>query len=45
VDDVCHRGGLMYEKLWGELEALTSWDAEAREHIEQIAADYRGLRK
>ncbi|MGH3254814.1 MAG: helix-turn-helix domain-containing protein [Streptosporangiaceae bacterium] len=33
-----------YEKLWGELEALASWDAEAREHIERIAADYRGLR-
>jgi transcriptional regulator with XRE-family HTH domain len=34
-----------YEKLWGELEALASWDAEAREHIERITADYRGLRK
>ena len=34
----------LYEKLWGELEALASWDAEAREHIERIAADYRGLR-
>jgi transcriptional regulator with XRE-family HTH domain len=34
----------LYEKLWGKLEALASWDAEAREHIEQITADYRGLR-
>jgi transcriptional regulator with XRE-family HTH domain len=34
-----------HEKLWGELEALASWDAEAREHLERIAADYRGLRK
>jgi transcriptional regulator with XRE-family HTH domain len=33
-----------YEKLWGELDVLASWDAEAREHIERIAADYRGLR-
>jgi transcriptional regulator with XRE-family HTH domain len=33
-----------YEKLWGELEALASWDAEAREHVERITADYRGLR-
>ena len=33
-----------YEKLWGELETLASWDAGAREHIERIAADYRGLR-
>jgi transcriptional regulator with XRE-family HTH domain len=35
----------LYEKLWGELEALASWDAGAREHVERIAADYRGLRK
>lgn len=33
-----------YEKLWGELEALASWGAEAREHLERIATDYRGLR-
>lgn len=33
-----------YDKLWGELEALASWDAGAREHIERIAADYRRLR-
>jgi len=33
-----------YEKLWGELEALTSWDAEARGHLERIGADYRRLR-
>jgi transcriptional regulator with XRE-family HTH domain len=33
-----------YEKLWGELEALAVWDAEAREHIERISDDYRGLR-
>lgn len=34
----------LYEKLWGELEALTAWGNEAREHLERIAADYRGLR-
>lgn len=33
-----------YEKLWDELETLASWDAEARENVERIAADYRGLR-
>jgi transcriptional regulator with XRE-family HTH domain len=35
----------LYEKLWGELDVLASWDAEAREHIERIAADYRRLRE
>jgi len=34
----------LYEKLWVELEALTSWGAEARGHLERITADYRGLR-
>jgi hypothetical protein len=34
----------LYEKLWGELEALASWGAEARGHLERITADYRGLR-
>lgn len=33
----------LYEKLWGNLEALASWDAGAREHIDRIAADYRAL--
>ncbi len=33
----------LYEKLWGELEALASWDAEAREHIGRIGADFRAL--
>jgi hypothetical protein len=33
-----------YEKLWGELAALASWETEAREHLERIATDYRGLR-
>ena len=32
-----------YEKIWGELEALAAWDAEAREHIERITAEYRAL--
>jgi transcriptional regulator with XRE-family HTH domain len=32
-----------YEKLWGELEALAGWDAEAREHIDRIAGDFRAL--
>jgi len=34
----------LYEKLWDELTGLASWDAEARSHLERIAADYRGLR-
>jgi len=34
----------LYEKLWSELDAVTAWDSEAREHIERITADYRGLR-
>lgn len=34
----------LYEKLWDELTGLAAWDAEAREHIERIAADYRRLR-
>lgn len=34
----------VYEKLWGELETVTSWNDEAREHLERIAADYRRLR-
>lgn len=33
----------LYEKLWGELEAVAGWDAEAREHIGRIAADFRAL--
>jgi transcriptional regulator with XRE-family HTH domain len=32
-----------YEKLWGELEALASWDTGAREHIGRIAAELRTL--
>ena len=32
-----------YEKLWGELEALATWDAAAREHIARIGADFRAL--
>lgn len=32
-----------YEKLWGELEALAAWNAEAREHIGRIAAELQAL--
>jgi transcriptional regulator with XRE-family HTH domain len=32
-----------HEKLWGELEALATWDADARDHIGRIATDFRSL--
>jgi hypothetical protein len=33
----------LYEKLFGELEALAVFGTEAREHLTRIAADYRAL--
>lgn len=33
----------LYEKLWGELEALAAWDTEARQHLSRIAADFRAI--
>lgn len=32
-----------HEKLFGELEALAAWDAEARDHLGRIAAEFRDL--
>jgi hypothetical protein len=30
-------------KVFGELEALAAWDADARDHLRRIAAEYRAL--